>query len=143
VPPQVVFENLTVTGCDGMRHLFNFYEPANLQLRNCLFYDNTYEVLVSYDDPITQNWEYCITEETVPGTNNQVGIDPWFDDELGPLAFPLSPAIDAGHPDLVYNDIEDPDNPGFALWPSQGTLRNDIGYTGGPHLLPSTPIGWP
>jgi hypothetical protein len=49
------------------------------------------------------------------------------------LAFPHSPAIDAGHPDLVYNDIEDPDNPGFALWPSQGTLRNDIGYTGGPY----------
>ncbi|MCA9784774.1 MAG: T9SS type A sorting domain-containing protein, partial [Candidatus Cloacimonetes bacterium] len=32
-----------------------------------------------------------------------------------------------------YDDIEDPDNPGFALWPSQGTPRNDIGYTGGPH----------
>ncbi|MCB9472237.1 MAG: T9SS type A sorting domain-containing protein [Candidatus Delongbacteria bacterium] len=49
-----------------------------------------------------------------------------------PLLSSISPAIDAGNPDTAYNDIEDPDNPGFALWPSQGTLRNDIGYTGGP-----------
>jgi hypothetical protein len=135
VPPQVVFENLTVTGCDGMRHLFNFYEPVDLEFRNCLFHNNTYEYLVSYDDPITQNWEYCFTEEPVPGSNNEVGLDPWFDEELGaPWLSTFSPAIDAGDPSPALNDIEDPDNPGFALWPSQGMLRNDIGYTGGPQL---------
>jgi hypothetical protein len=44
-----------------------------------------------------------------------------------------SPCIDAGNPASAYNDVEDPENPGFALWPSLGTLRNDIGFTGGPH----------
>ena len=47
----------------------------------------------------------------------------------------LSPCIDAGDPDVQYNDIEDSNNPGFALWPSKGTLRNDMGVYGGPNCL--------
>lgn len=46
-----------------------------------------------------------------------------------------SPCIDAGDPDIVYNDIEDPDNPGLALFPSKGTTRNDMGVYGGPFPL--------
>jgi predicted outer membrane repeat protein len=46
-----------------------------------------------------------------------------------------SPCIDAGDPSTNYNDIEDPNNPGFALPPSQGTLRNDMGCYGGPTPL--------
>ena len=50
-----------------------------------------------------------------------------------------STCIDAGSPDLAYNDPEDPANPGYALWPSLGTTRNDIGAFGGPYrsLLPT------
>jgi hypothetical protein len=50
-----------------------------------------------------------------------------------------SPCIDAGKDSLAFNDIEDPLNPGFALYPSEGTLRNDMGVYGGPHRtdLPS------
>jgi hypothetical protein len=44
-----------------------------------------------------------------------------------------SPCIDAGKDSVVFNDIENPLNPGFALWPSQGTLRNDMGVFGGPN----------
>jgi len=44
-----------------------------------------------------------------------------------------SPCIDAGNPDTTYNDPEDPNNPGFALWPAMGTLRNDMGAYGGPN----------
>ncbi|MCB9472976.1 MAG: T9SS type A sorting domain-containing protein [Candidatus Delongbacteria bacterium] len=134
IPPTIEFENVTATGCDGMRHLFNFYEGVTLRVRNCVFWNNTYQQLLEWDDPITQTWEYNILQEPVPGIGNQVGVDPLFDEELGiPWLSPISPAIDAGNPALVYNDIEDLDNPGFALWPSQGTTRNDIGYTGGPH----------
>ncbi len=43
-----------------------------------------------------------------------------------------SPCIDAGKDSLAFNDRENPLNPGFALWPSQGTLRNDMGVFGGP-----------
>ncbi len=43
-----------------------------------------------------------------------------------------SPCIDAGDPDPLYNDQEDPVNPGYALFPSMGTLSNDMGAYGGP-----------
>jgi len=46
-----------------------------------------------------------------------------------------SPCIDTGDPDPQYNDNEDPGNPGFALFPSKGTLRNDMGVYGGPYVL--------
>jgi parallel beta-helix repeat protein len=42
-----------------------------------------------------------------------------------------SPCIDAGNPDPQYNDPEDPLNPGYALWPALGTVRNDMGVYGG------------
>jgi len=44
-----------------------------------------------------------------------------------------SPCIDAGKDSVVFNDREDPLNPGNALWPSKGTLRNDMGVFGGPN----------
>jgi hypothetical protein len=43
-----------------------------------------------------------------------------------------SPCIDAGNPDGGYNDPEDPFNFGFALYPAQGLLLNDMGAYGGP-----------
>jgi uncharacterized repeat protein (TIGR01451 family) len=42
-----------------------------------------------------------------------------------------SPAIDAGDPNPAYNDPEDPANPGYALYPAIGTVRNDMGVYGG------------
>ena len=42
-----------------------------------------------------------------------------------------SPCIDAGNPADMYFDIEDPNNLGFAKYPSRGTLRNDMGVYGG------------
>jgi PKD repeat protein len=42
-----------------------------------------------------------------------------------------SPCIDAGSPDPDYNDVEDPSNIGFALFPARGTTRNDMGAFGG------------
>jgi hypothetical protein len=46
-----------------------------------------------------------------------------------------SPCIDTGNPSPEYNDIEDPNNPGFALPPGQNTTRNDMGCYGGPTPL--------
>ncbi len=42
-----------------------------------------------------------------------------------------SPCIDAGYPTEEFNDVEDPDNPGYALWPAMGGLTNDMGAYGG------------
>jgi len=43
-----------------------------------------------------------------------------------------SPCIDAGNPDALYFDPEDPFHTGYALYPAQGLLRNDMGTYGGP-----------
>ena len=42
-----------------------------------------------------------------------------------------SPCIDKGDTSTASNDWEDPDNPGYALFPALGTLRNDMGAYGG------------
>lgn len=49
-----------------------------------------------------------------------------------------SPGVDEGDSTDIFNDREDPANPGFALFPSRGTLTNDMGAYGGPlaSLLP-------
>lgn len=79
---------------------------------------------------------YSDVEGGYTGEGN-INEDPLF---TGDIYLPQSNSlcIDAGNPDPVYNDPEDPDNPGFALYPSQGTTRNDMGAYGGPMraLLP-------
>ncbi|MFA7330429.1 MAG: T9SS type A sorting domain-containing protein [Candidatus Delongbacteria bacterium] len=143
IVPRADFENVTVTGCDGMRHLFNFYQPIDLHVRNCLFYDNSYQQLVEWNLPITQDWQYNLAEEAVPGEGNLVGLDPLFDLERGvPYLSPDSPCVDAGAPDFAFNDVEDLTNPGIPLWPSLGGLRCDIGYTGGPHASLTPDTNW-
>jgi len=65
-------------------------------------------------------------------TLGNIDIDPLFEDSLFLLSDP-SPCIDLGNPDIIYNDPEDSLNPSFALFPSKGELRNDIGAYGGPY----------
>ncbi|MCD4818617.1 MAG: T9SS type A sorting domain-containing protein [Candidatus Cloacimonetes bacterium] len=83
----------------------------------------------------------CLSEEIV-GLGNIVN-DPLF--ELVPNGAGIdydgfsgrwflqegSPCIDAGDPSENYNDIEDPNSTGNALYPAMGTLLNDIGVFGG------------
>ncbi len=75
--------------------------------------------------------------------NGNVGIDPLFvnpSDGIGSQFSGInanwilglnSPCVDAGNPDEIYNDIEDINNPGYALFPARGTLNNDMGAFGG------------
>jgi len=65
---------------------------------------------------------YSDVEGGWAGTGN-INHDPLFSDSLYHLAA-LSPCIDAGDPDPLYNDQCFP--------PSQGTGRNDMGAYGGP-----------
>ena len=65
-----------------------------------------------------------------PGEGN-IEMPPLFNDSCY-LLLPASPCIDAGDPDDLYNDPKDSENPGQALWPAQGALRNDMGAYGGP-----------
>jgi hypothetical protein len=116
------------------------FDEYSYTFNNSLLWNNTCDWFVNPWYDITEfpdpDFRYSLLEEFQPGVGNLIGVNPWFDEELGaPWLSPISPAIDAGDPNPALNDREDPDNPGFALWPSQGTLRNDIGYTGGPHLF--------
>ncbi len=76
------------------------------------------------------NVTYSDVEGGFTGVGN-ISDNPEFSDSNFCL-MPNSPCIDAGNPDLIYNDVEDPNNSGFAKWPSQGGLRNDMGVYGGP-----------
>ncbi len=64
------------------------------------------------------------------GTGN-INADPLFVDMDNFYLSQGSPCIDAGNPDSYYNDLEDPNNAGFALWPALGTVRSDMGAHGG------------
>ncbi len=115
-----------------------------VRFENCLFANNQYDrfaaLIPNYTD--TPGWDpyidgefnYCLLPEApVHGSNNLIGLDPLFEEVWGvPYLDPASPCIDAGNPVSIYNDAEDPENPGWARWPSQGSVRADIGVTGGP-----------
>jgi len=107
-------------------------------LLNCILWNNATEefyliygstVTVTYSD-ITDGWT---------GEGN-IDEDPLFEDPTyGDFHLTeYSPCIDAGNPDPVYYDPEDPTNPSYALYPAMGTIINDMGAYGGPNA-----IGWP
>ncbi len=119
-------DNVTLVNCT-MSKLFT----GGFDFHNSILWGNEYTTLADpdWDLPSFQN---SVLQVGMEGEDCLVE-DPLFDVDLGiPYLSPASPAIDAGNPDPVYNDVEDPESPGFALWPSQGGLRNDMGYTGGP-----------
>jgi parallel beta-helix repeat protein len=102
-------------------------------LVNCILWDN-------FPDEIygSANITYSDIEGSWAGIGN-IDEDPLF---VGPGEHPyalsrFSPCIDAGNPDPIYYDPEDPGNPGYALYPAMGTIINDMGAYGGPNA-----IGW-
>ena len=91
------------------------------------FQKNSTQINISDSTPLV---EYNDVEDGIEGTGN-IALSPSFTDS----SFLLnndSPCIDSGNPSVQFNDHEDPNSPGFALVPSKGTIRNDIGVYGGP-----------
>ncbi len=76
---------------------------------------------------------YCLVEGGFGGQGN-IDLNPEFADTTYVLN-PTSPCIDAGDEAPAFNDPEDANNPGQALWPALGNLRNDMGVYGGPGSL--------
>ena len=105
-------------------------------IRNNIIWGNTQTSGGQVTGSETSTFEYCNTEESYTGQGN-ISITPGFLTSDF-LLNSQSPCIDAGDPNSSFNDKEDPDNPGFALYPSLDELRNDIGAYGGPGatLLP-------
>jgi flagellar hook capping protein FlgD/polymorphic membrane protein len=128
-------------------------ENSNPSLTNCILCNDTPEEVYfgEYGDPNSITISYSDIQGGEAGivTNNN-GIVNWLEgninedllfDGTGGYPFSLledSPCIDAGNPDPIYYDPEDPTNPGYALYPAMGTVINDMGAYGGPNV-----IGWP
>lgn len=112
---------------------------ANATLRNNIVWGN--ESVQIYRQGGVVVVTYCDVQGSYPGEGN-IDSDPFFEIQNCYLS-DSSPCIDAGDTAALYNDPEDPYNPGYALWPSKGSLRNDMGAYGGPHrtLLPDVPTG--
>ncbi len=111
---------------------------------NSCFFDNWFDQFVIDEASVQDSlFSYCLVPFEIPGEGNLIG-EPTFDSQLGaPYLDPVSLGIDQGHSDAAFNDVENPSAPGWAMWPSQGGLRNDIGFTGGPHavVLDTTWVG--
>ena len=98
------------------------------EIVNCIIWDNTTPQF--YGTTATIN--YSDIEESYTGVGN-ISLEPEFQDTIYYLLSNSSPCIDAGNPDPIYNDVEDPFNLGNPLWPAMGTLTNDMGHCGGPN----------
>ncbi|MCX6286826.1 MAG: T9SS type A sorting domain-containing protein [Bacteroidetes bacterium] len=85
---------------------------------------------------------YNDIQDGYTGAGN-IKADPMFD-VINYYLLDASPCIDKGDSTTVYNDIPDPVNPSSAKFPSNGSLRNDMGAYGGPKstLLSSLSTLW-
>jgi hypothetical protein len=74
--------------------------------------------------------KYCDVQGGYTGAGN-LDTNPQFADSNYYLSSG-SQCIDRGDSSAIYNDPEDPNNPGYAKLPAHGTIRNDMGAYGGP-----------
>ncbi|MBN2461915.1 MAG: SMP-30/gluconolactonase/LRE family protein [Candidatus Cloacimonetes bacterium] len=102
----------------------------NILYFNTGFADNV-QILVLGDANCELSYSDIETEWTGMGN---ISDNPLFED-FNYILSPDSPCIDGGDPALEYNDPEYSGNPGWAEYPSLGTIRNDMGAYGGPHRI--------
>ena len=129
---HIVENSVTGSGNYGGKGGAMFIWMGTVTARNNIIWSNTQ----SQGGPVAQieggvaNITYSNVEDGFAGTGN-INLNPEF---TNPNLFldQNSPCIDAGNPNQIYNDPEDPINPSFAEFPSMGNLRNDMGAYGGP-----------
>ncbi len=142
----IILENNTVVnnqvlapGKGGALYLWS----SEVVARNNIFWGNTQPEggPVHLAGSATLDLTYSVMEGGYPGMGN-LDADPLFADTSFLLS-PGSPCIDSGDPDAGCHDPEDPGNPGYALWPSFGTVTSDMGVYGGPRCcyLGQTTVG--
>ncbi len=134
----IIIENNTIVnnevidgGLGGAMYLWS----TNLMSRNNIIWGN----IQPTGDPIyltgtsSIDITYCNVEGGYIGVGN-IELPPLFAD-TNFLLQQNSPCIDAGNNHPAYNDREDPADPGNPLWPSFGSLVNDMGVYGGPNCF--------
>ena len=130
----IILENNTIAnnevldnGLGGAMYLWS----TEMTARNNIIYFNFQPT----GDPIylkegsSLNISYSNVEGGFAGEGN-IDMPPTYADAYYVLQ-PISPCVDAGNPDPQFYDTENPNSPGSAMWPSLGTLRNDMGVYGG------------
>jgi hypothetical protein len=132
---NTVVNNSATNGSGGLR----LYLSNSITVRNNIIWGNS-PIQISITQ-CTPTISYCDIQGGWSGTNN-INLNPQFVNNTFYLNS-SSPCIDAGDTSSSYKDPEDPLNPGFALWPASGTLRNDMGAFGGPQcsIIGSPVIG--
>jgi hypothetical protein len=128
VENNTIVENVSLSTAGGLS-----VQNTDAIIRNNIIWGNTQQSGTQVTGYQTSIFEHCNTEETYPGTGN-ISQSPDFYN-VGFLLNDNSPCVDAGDPEAAFNDVEDPFNTGFALYPSLGELRNDIGAYGGPGAM--------
>ena len=105
--------------------------PTTFNVENCIIYGNT---TGSTNKQIAGLNNIKITNSNIEGGwagDGNIDENPLFIENTALILQDGSPCIDKGDTSTASNDWEDPDNPGFALSPALGTLRNDMGAYGG------------
>lgn len=134
----LVVDNTTL-GTGGGIHLFD----SGATFLNSIFWNDIPEeiyiaesnshqdIFVSHCD-IQNGFEGIVNnyETSIDWLEGNIQTYPFFEDEEYHLS-PNSPCIDAGNPDPLFYDNEDPENPGFALYPALGSVICDMGAYGG------------
>ena len=118
---------------------------SSAALKNCILWNNSpYELYLNWYSALTVSYSDILGGESGIITNGSVTIN-WLKGNLdedplfigtGDYPYALSGSsncIDAGDPDTLYNDPENPNHLGYALYPAMGTIRNDMGAYGGPN----------
>jgi hypothetical protein len=128
---QRIIENNTIVANESMTGTGGVLAwSCSLVLKNNIIRDNlpltTQIKILSGTADVT----YCDVLNGYAGSGN-IDEDPDFQSDRF-LLTGTSPCIDKGDSTVFYNDSEDPANPGYAEFPSRGTVRNDIGVYGGP-----------
>lgn len=132
---NTIVYNSATSGTGGI-NLYNSSETGTL--RNNIIWGNTPTQMQGGSSLIIT---YCDFQGGTSGAGN-INSAPQFSD-TNYIISSTSPCVDAGDSSSIYNDPQDTANPGFAKFPSRGTIRNDMGAYGGPGrmILSSALIG--
>ena len=107
----------------------------NSKIVNSIIYNNSASpASTSQQIFLRFNGTSDISYSNIQGGASGIGnldVEPSFSDTLHFVLTEESQCVDAGNPLPVYYDVEDPNDPGNALFPAQGGLRNDLGWHGG------------
>jgi len=105
------------------------WSSTQVNIKNNILWDNLPALQIRVTSA-TANVRYNDVQGGYIGVGN-INSNPMFDIESYILD-EMSPCVDKGDTSAVFNDLEDIDNLGMALFPSWGNLRNDMGAYGGP-----------